>query len=145
MESHLSFLEITFFAKYTRYLFCWPFKNVISWSFVWRQIMAIKKSVKKFFRKFPKISVIKTNSFDWDLLTFGILIHVYSWKQNCLFWLLRFYDKLFDVLFDATNWRLTKLQLKAPKFDVQTPKFEIKWSVQSSNIVLSIPFFKSGQ
>ena len=40
-----------------------------------------------------KISVIKTNSFDWELLTFddikkivhfGILIHVLSWKQKCL-------------------------------------------------------------
>ena len=67
-----------------------------------------------------KISVIKTNSFDWELLTFddikkivhfGILIHFLSWKQKRLLWLLGFSDKLFDVLFDTNIWHRTKLQL----------------------------------
>ena len=34
---------------------------------------------------------------------FGILIHVLSWRQRkhkCLFWLLRFFDELFGVIFD---------------------------------------------
>ena len=52
---------------------------------------------------------------DWNdikkIVHFGILIHVLSKKQKCLLWLLRFFDELFDVLFDATIWRRTKLQL----------------------------------
>ena len=53
----------------------------ISGSFLRRQLMIANYRVKKFVRK---ISVIKTNSFDWELLTFddikkvvhfGIFIH----------------------------------------------------------------------
>ena len=50
-------------------------------------------------------SVIKTNTFDdiTKIVNFGILINVLSWRQEnqtCLFWLLRFFDELFDVIID---------------------------------------------
>ena len=52
-----------------------------------------------------KISVIKTNTCDdlTKIVHFGILILVLSWRQQnhkCLFWLLRFFDELFDVIID---------------------------------------------
>ena len=52
-----------------------------------------------------KISVIKINTYGdiKQIARFGILIYVFSWSQQknkCLLWLLRFPDKLFDVIDD---------------------------------------------
>ena len=90
----------------------------ITWSLLQRKkgssFITSKISSKNLFNQ--NISIIKTNTFD-DIkkkVHFGIIVQFLSWRQQkhkCLFWLLRFSDKLFDVMNDDPFLMLYKLKL----------------------------------
>ena len=68
-----------------------------------------------------KVSVIKTNTCDdiTKIVHFGILINVLSWRQQkhkCLFWLLRLFDKLSDVIIDSSSTIVSKIYCEKWKF-----------------------------
>ena len=57
--------------------------------------------------------ILKQNDIT-KIVHFGILIHVLSWRQQkhkCLFWLLRLFDELFDVIIDVDSAIVSKNQL----------------------------------